>query len=440
MNIFGFNIQRRELSDVPTQDCGKNAGNAVGANYTAEPVHIRGEQGALTVSPWYRAMEVLANTVGQSVMEFQRLIPGCHVPTYEKYMYGMGGRLNYLLGVQPNEMMNAMDFWKQMTIQRFNNGNGIAFIERDGIEVVAIWLCSAASYDYLNNQYIVSYNRPGVGVVSLIADPNDIIHWRNTFSYDGGITGVGTLRYAINTLSTAATNEKQAQEIAAKGGKFKILLSEDQSNTDSMFNLLSSEQRETARKQLQDQIAGNYDVMEVNGLVKAQIISQDANQMNLLQSRIQDSTFVSQFTGVPLPLLMINANNTYKAPEQLAQQYYTHTASPMLRGAELATMKPLVSKEQYPVFRCHFNTSELMRLDPKLQMEVIKAKIESGIYCIDEARADLGMAPLGEKKGGEQHLVSTNLQKLDDIKIGKNQVEPKAETQKSKDEEKEDEE
>lgn len=414
-------MQHREVanSGEPKQEQRK-----MGVNYTAEPVRIHGEQGALTVSPWYRAMEVLANTVGQSVMEYQRLIPGCHVPTYEKYMYGLGRKWNYLLGVQPNEMMNAMDFWKQMAIQRFNNGNGVAYIERVGVEPVAIWLCSAASYDYLNNQYVISYNRPGVGVVSMIARPEDVIHWRNTFSYDGGVTGVGTLRYAISALTTAATNEQQAQDIAAKGGKFKILLSEDQSNTESMLNMLSPEQREDATKQLQQQIDGNYDVLEVSGLVKAQIISQDANQMNLLQSRIHDSTVVAQFTGVPLPLLMVNANNTYKAPEQLAQQYYTHTASPMLRSAELAVMKPIVPMEHYPVLRCHFNTSELMRLDPKLQMEVIKTKIESGIYCIDEARADLGMAPLGSEKGGEQHLVSTNLQKLDEIKVGKNQIDP----------------
>ena len=193
----------------------------LGANFTAEPVYVGGEQGALAVSPWYRAAEVLANSVGQAVMEFQRLRPG-HSNTYEKYTYGHGKRMNYLLGVQPNPMMTAMDFWKQITLQRFNQGNGVAYVERELGEPIAIWLCSAASYDYLNDQYVVSYNRPGVGVVSLIAKPEDVIHWRNTFSQDGGVTGVGTLRYAIGALSTAATNEKQARDMAAKGGKFKI--------------------------------------------------------------------------------------------------------------------------------------------------------------------------------------------------------------------------
>lgn len=416
MNIFGLNIQRRESAEAAKDACEKK--EKLGANFTAEPVYVHGEQGALSVSPWYRAMEVLANSVGQAVMEFQRVRPG-HANTYEKYMYGYGKEMNYLLGVQVNPMMTSMEFLKQMTLQRGNNGAGVAYVEREAGDVKNIWLCSAAARDFVADAYYVSYNRPGVGVVSLKAKPEDIIYWPNTFSRDGGVTGVGNLSYAIGALSTAATNEKQARDMAAKGGKFKILLSEDQSNTDSMFNLLSKEQRMEARKQLQEQISGNYDVMEVAGLVKAQIISQDANQMNLLQSRIHDSTVVAQFTGVPLPMLMINTNNTYKAPEQLRQQFYQDTVAPMLKSFEMAVQRTLVPKEQAHVFRCHFNTDELMRLDPKGQMELFKMQLETGVLCVNEVRERLNMPAI---EGGDQHLVSTNLQKIDEIKVGKNQA------------------
>lgn len=430
-------MQRREAS--PTQQMSGNDNKAVAANYKAEPVRIYGEQGALTVSPWFCAVKMLATTIAQNTMEYQRMIPGCHIPTYEKYMYGDGKVINFLMGDRPNPYTTAFKFWSRMAYQMINNGNGVAYVEYDErMDVKAIWNCSFAGYDYVSDRWLLTYNRPGKGPVKVEAHMEDgtIIHWPSQFLSADGFTGVGYLKYAINALSTAATNDRQAQDIAAKGGKFKILLSEDQSNTDSMFNLLSKEQRETAANQLREQISGNYDVMEVNGLIKAQIISQDANQMNLLQSRIHDSTVVAQFTGVPLPLLMINTNNTYKAPEQLRQQFYQDTIAPMLKSLEQSVGLALIHKVQYPMFRMHFNTTDMLRLDPKLMADMYEKYLQNGVICVDEWRASLGLAPLGKDKGGEQHLVSTNLQKLDDIKLGKNQAEPtQTKTQTKTDEE-----
>ena len=426
MNIFGLNIQRREKVQGVPESTSDKMPLSQGANFTPEMVPVRNAEDAMKVSAWYCAKAQIVDAIAQCVMQYERAVPDCCMPTFALFDKRHGRKLNYLFGKRPNPYTTASQFWGRMAGQRMDNGNGVAYIERDYTgEPVAVWNCTMAGFDFLSKEFYLQYFKPGIGYMNVTARMEDgtVVFWPNIFLSADGFTGEGTLHYAIRSLSTAATNEKQAQDIAAKGGKFKILLSEDQSNTDSMFNLLSDKQRETARQQLQEQIAGNYDVMEVNGLVKAQIISQDANQMNLLQSRIHDSTVVAQFTKVPLPLLMINANNTYKAPEQLQQQFYTNTVAPMLKSAEEAVEMAIVPEEHYGIFRCHFNTSNLTRLDPKLQMDVVKTKLETGVYCVNEARAELGLAPLPEGKGGDQHLVSTNLQKLDDIKLGKNQAE-----------------
>lgn len=416
MNLFNSFFNRREA--VSPSACSNEPAQrtAQSASFGAQAVTVSSPTAALQVSAWYRASEVLANTMSLLQMEYQKKNDRAHGGNYtidiETRGGGGGNLLNYLLQVRPNPTMDATTFWKQMTLRRFYDGNAVAYIERDAMdEISALWLCSSASLIRSSEglKYNVTYNTPG-GVRTLITDATEVIHWRNTFSNDYGLTGVGTLRYAAQTLSIAATNDKQAKENSAKGGKQKLLLREDTSSPQAGLKKLNKEQKTKQRDDLQEAINTNQDVLLMSGLMDATVISQDAQQMQLLEARKFDVPQVSRFTGVPPSMLMDNTNNTYKAPEQATQEFLLRTISPMARSLETEFNAKLLGPEGWLRHRFKFNDESLMLLDPKGRAELAEIMQRIGVYCTNEIRAKYDLPSI---EGGDRHFISTNLQPVD---------------------------
>lgn len=412
MKIFGFDIQRRESAQT------EEAQQPIGGSYASDSVQVSGQNSALGVSAWYCGLAVKAETFAQLVIEYQKKNSETRGGNYELYTRGEGRVINYLLQVQPNPLMTATQMMKQAAIQREVYGNAVIYVERDGYrEVSALWLCSSATLDVTTMEYTITYNAPG-GVKMLTVGAEDVIHWRNTYSDDYGLTGLGTLRYASRALSIAATNDKQALDIAAKGGKYKILLKEEQ-RPEFALNLLNKDQRTNERDNFQRALDEGRDVISYPGVLDVTTISQSAAEMNLLQSRGFDTQSMARYLRVPLVLLFDYTNNTYKAPEQAMQAFLQHTIGPMARDMESEMNAKLLGARAYPTLRFHANDNSLMRLDPKGRMEISKMQVESGIRSVNELRAQYDLPSLGAH--GDRHLVSTNLQPLDDLKVGKNQ-------------------
>lgn len=400
---------RREASPAASAE---SKPTVQGGSFAAKAVHVNSAQSALTVPAWYRATDVLASTMAQLVMEYQKKNDSIHGGNYAQDDRAEGRTINYLLQVQPNPTMTAAQFWKQITLDRIHQGNGVAYVERDNFGAIRyIWLCSTAVLNTTDMTYTIAYNSQRGPVTMSNVDSSDILHWRNTFSNDHGLTGIPTLRFAAQSLSTAATNDKQARDIAAKGGKYKILLSEkDNPSGMDVLNLLNRDQKEQQKDDLQKALESGEDILLMSGMMQAQPISQDAQAQQLLESRKFDVVQISRFTGVPLSILADKSNNTYKAPEQEMQEYRQFTISPMAREVETEWNAKLLGSAGYPTHRYHFNEDSLMRLDPKGRAEVDKILMEMGTKCVNELRADRDLPAI---EGGDRHFISTNLQPLD---------------------------
>lgn len=425
MKFLGFNITReakvapaivREAPATPAKTTTTEGKQDRGGNFASNAVPIYGQHSALAVSAWYCGLAMKANTFGQLILEYQRQNKTNHGWNYQIHDAREGKRMNFLTQVRPNPLMNAKHFWTQAAIQREVYGNAVIYIERDNYgDIAALWLCTSASLNIATMDYTITYNKPYLGPTSLVVPSENIIHWRNTYSNDGGLTGISTLTYARQALSLAATNDAQALETSAKGGKYKILIKEE---ADSNFglNVLNKDQREGARQSLQEQMDMGLDVVEVNSMMDPKIISQTAQEMALIENRKWDVPTIARFLNMPLVLLMDYTNNTYKAPEQAMLAFLQNTIAPMKSDVEMEFNSKLIGVEAFPTLRFHFNDKNLMSLDPKGRMEIAKMQLECGIKCVDELRAEFDLPAL--EKDGDIHLVSTNLQRLDDIKVG----------------------
>ena len=384
-----------------------------GGNYPDNGITIYSNRQALSVSAWHCAQERLCNTMAQVRIRYQRRNSRAHGGNYDTDMSAQGRHLNYLLSVQPNPCMTISEFLKQLTLQRFVEGNGVVYIERDPltIEVRNLWLCHTASYSPSDNAYFITYNRYGQ-LISKKVSAEDVLHWRNTFSDDYGMTGIGTLTFAAQALSLAATNDQQAMEISSKGGKLKLLITEDNKRERvPVSKTLNQAQRTKQQDNLQRDLDNGKDVLLLSGNMSVTVISQSAENQQLLETRKFDIPTVARFTGVPPQMLMDYANNSYKAPDQAAQDFILRTIAPMLSSLLSEMNAKLIGEAGYPNARFYADTDELLLIDPKTKADIAAAWIQAGIMCPNELRRTYNLPDIAD---GDRHYVSANLKPLNE--------------------------
>lgn len=390
---------------------------------------------ALRIPAVLRAVTVIANGIASMPVHYQK-IDDEHGGNYIDTMRGSGRTLNYLLRKQPNPIMTAHDFWKRVGVNIICEGNAVAYIQRGfGMEIMGIYLCSSASVNPLTMQYTITYQAED-GEHALVVSKEDVLHFKNDHVSRDGLMGISTLRFAADALSLAATNDKRATRIAGNGGDMKYLVSEDNKNPQvGATRRLTKEQKDTQKDSIQSQLNDGNNVILVSGMIDVKPITDPGSTQVLLDTRKYDTVRIAQIFGVPPISLMDYTNNTYKAPEQ-AQHELHRTVLPRKYAIENELDAKLIGEAGFDRLRFYMDDEVFMAIDPKTRADMAKVYIETGIWCPNEARHSMNLPALKKEEGGDQHLVSTNLQKLDDIKLGKNQAEPtQTKTQTKTDEE-----
>ena len=421
MELFGSNIfsfRKREVTPpapgVPssTNEHGQKVG---GGSFEERIVRAHNPQAALTVSAVYRAVELRAKTIGQMAIQYQAksLEGGNFIPS----MWGPGKQLNYLLQVEPNPIMSAASLWEQVTINRLMHGNGFVYIERDEMGNPArLWLATCGGYDMTTETYNLTYMTDR-GPMNQVAIPRrDVLHFPNTFREQNGFWGISTLKYAFDTLSLIKTESRQALEMAAKGGRVKLIIGEERANTPQgtiaggMFN---KEQMNAYADEINDRIY-QKDVVALRGLEKVQNISMTAQDMEMISILGMSQDDVARFYATPRPLLMMDTNSHYTTYTNATMEYLSRTIAPDSREMEDEFFRKLLGLDDFGKRRIHMCEMPLLRMDKETQAKVDKARLESGTATVNELRRDWDM-PTVEK--GDIVYISTNLAELGSEKL-----------------------
>lgn len=392
-------------TDVPNQ-------RAASFEYEAAPMYSN-EQ-ALSVAAFNRAVTIRATTMSLLVPAFQRRRNGCYVTDEREATNGK--RLNYLFQVRPNSTMSAPVMWRQAMINVDLEGNAVIYIERNNRgEEVALWLAFLATRNPVTGTYDVAYNTDRGMVSRTSVDPVNILHLRAVFSEDNSLTGLPLLQYARKVLRLAATNDKLVLENAAKGGKLKLLVQEQQQQSFGFGRANMDEMRKLAERLNID--IYKSDVICANNIANVTPISQSIQQQEIQAARQFSVKEIARITGVPPFLLMDEASGGYKSPDAATQEFLLRTLSPIIREWECEMTSVLVGYEGFGQFRVNLLEGEIMRLDPKTNAEVTKIRLECGTLTVNEARADINRPPV---KGGDEAMVSTNMQSLANPKVTSN--------------------
>ena len=391
----------------------ENQPTTTGGNWEANVVVPNGRR-SLLVPAWCRGVSLIMQTMGQMIVQWQRM--NGEGGNFIEDRYGYGKKINYLLQVRPNPLMTASEMQEQIEFRKIYWGNAFVYIERDYYgDPAALWLCTSGSYDPLTDRYAIVYNGMGGPQIRAEVDSRDVLHFKNVFLTDDMFFGIPMIWVAIKTLSIAATGSEQALQDMAKGGKMKMLIGESKPSSTPgtlAYGMFDKKQMDSYAKEIQDKLYGN-DVVAMRGLDKAIMISQTSQQLQLLESRGFEVSEIARILGIPRIMMMEEQGSNYKMPEHATQEFLLRTIQPRIRKHEDELNSKLLRPEDFGRRRIHVCELALRRLDAKGQAEIDKLHLETG-WSVNELRSQYDLPNI---PNGDAHYVSTNLAEVGSEKL-----------------------
>ena len=408
----------RQTPGVPSTtdpNAPSNQPTATGGDWEANVVRPYGRQ-SLLVPAWCRGVSLIMQTMGQMKVQYQK--KNAEGGNFVVDEWGPGRKLNYLLQVRPNPLMTASEMQEQIEFRKIYWGNAFVLIERDRYgDPSALWLCTGGGYDPISDTYSLTYNGLYGPAIRAQVPSRDVLHFKNVFLTEDMYMGIPMIWAAINTLSIAATGGEQALQDMAKGGKMKLIIGEEKTGSQGLLNggLYKKEEMTKYAKELQEALYHN-DVVSLRGLDKVQVISQTAQQLQLLESRGFEVAEIARILGIPRIMMMEEQGSNYKMPEHATQEFLLRTIQPRIRKHEDELNSKLLGSEDFGRRRIHVCELALRRLDAKGQAEIDKYHLETG-WSPNEIRNQYDLPSIPE---GDAHYVSTNLAEVGSEKLRSN--------------------
>ena len=414
-NFFIKMFQKREVQGVPATTAPAETPVASGGVFEKRVVRAHSQSMALTISAVYRAVELRAKTEAQFAIQYQKL--NAAGGNFVADMYGPGRNINYLFQIQPNPLTTAASLIEQLVIRRLLNGNAFIYIERDDWgSPMALWLAECGGYNEITGKYTLTYLAEGGQRLKVDAARGDVLHFPNTFRRADGFWGISTIRYAADTLDLIKTENAQALETAAKGGRMKLIVGEEKPSASVgtlAYGMMNKDQIDKYALELNDKVY-EQDVIGIRGLNALHNISMTSQDMQLMEHLNLGLDDVARFFGTPRPLLMLDTNSHYTTYSNATMEYLQRTVQPDIVEMEQELNRKLLYREDFGKRRIHLCEQPLLRLDKETQAKVDQLQLQTGAATVNEIRQQYDRPSV---EGGDTLYVSTNLAELGSEKL-----------------------
>ena len=413
-NFFNRLFRREAPTGIVTTTNPKAAENqqksADWAAKIATPVGRR----SLLIPAWCRGVSLIMQTMGQMVVQYQRM--NGEGGNYIEDRYGIGRDINYLLQVRPNPLMTASELQEQIEYRKIYWGNAYVYIERNDMDdPIALWLCTGGGYDPLNDTYNIVYNGM-FGPRTLFGVPSrNVLHFKNVFMTDDMYNGLPMIWVAMQALSISATSNEQVLEDMGKGGRFKILVQEKDAEVGGTRARANQKELQKITQQLGIDMY-QKDAFFLNNVADTKLIRQTAQQLQMLENRGFEVGEIARILGIPRIMMMEEQGSNYKMPEHATQEFLLRTIQPRIRKHEDELNSKLLTSDDFGKRRIHVCELALRRLDAKGQAEIDKLHLESG-WSVNELRSQYDLPNIPD---GDSHYVSTNLAEVGSEKLRSN--------------------
>lgn len=383
--------------------------NVDGADYRQNVVYANTPEMAMKIAAVYRAVNLISSGLASLQMEYKR--KDRSKDYFKLYDSGYGKRVNWLLGVEPNERMNSYTLFKNLVTSILLRGNAYIYPEYDEVGIVrAFYLLSpdSVNYDKHSNLYEVMDD---VNRIYRVLRSEEILHFKNV-SRDGGYTGVSTIRFAAQTLGIAATSDAETLKRFATGGRFKAIL-KNSSNVRGIGEY-QDEELKGHGNDLQDSINRGDDILVVKGDAEVSPLSMTSADMQFLESRKFTIREIARFFNVPPSKLMDDSNSNYKSVEVSNIAFYSEALQPIVAEIEREFAAKMLSEVTFMDYKYSFNLKSLYALDLESKAKWDSSRLQNGQCSVNDLRRENDLEPV--EKGDDVYL-SVNFAPLGSAKL-----------------------
>ncbi|MBQ9572347.1 MAG: phage portal protein [Acidaminococcaceae bacterium] len=319
-----------------------------------------------------------------------------------KVMRVLDDKLNYLLSVQPNQLMTSAEFIEKIVNQYYTTNNLFVFIQRDmKADVVALWPLDFSQVSLYEDNQNVIYVKFTFGIGLQMTVPyEDIIHIRRHYNRDE-MFGDPEAKMLQEDLTLLKSVKTAIVNVVKNYGRLR-----------GIVKFMQTLRPEDMKRHFEE-FVNNFvsDVKNGSGIAPMDNTSDykelhvdnttfDAAQMQLARDNIY------KYFGVSEKLI----NGTYDESEFIA--FYESVIEPLaVKLSQSFTVALFTKKEQGHGNEIMFETNRLNYISVASKINIAKQLLPAGILTINDARELFGYAPVPD---GDERIVSLNYIKASD--------------------------
>lgn len=368
------------------------------------------EEKALTNSVIYRGVSILTDSVASIPLSIYRK---------DKKGFWKADEKNTLYNVltrTPNNRQTIYELLEGLVFQLIMYGNSYILIKRNAssdVKELVLLYPHSVYHDVISNTYIITdtYNK-----VSGQFNSNQIIHLRHKSLEN--IVGKSVVDYCAKTLGLASACDSESLSTLSNGNKMKGIISSESSVIG--FGDAQDSQLIDIQTNIQNEIDSGKDIMTLPSGVKFQSMSLSAKDSLLLDNKQYSLSDLARFMGVSLSKLGISLGSNYQAAQQDQLNFYIDTLNPILKKIENSFNSKLIPDSVSSRYKIEFDRTSLAYFNDI--MKNYKSMLELGILSVNDVRRNFNQQ---EIEGGDEVLVSTNLQSIQNYKVTVDSIQDK---------------
>ena len=401
-NLFQKNKEIKRNNDINVRYVGAKQNK-----YTA----VYDEEKALTNSVIYRGISILTDSVASIPLNIYRKDKKGFWKIDEK------NTLYNVLTRNANERQTVYELLEGLVFQLIMLGNAYILIKRNAssdVKELVLLYPHSVYHDVISNTYNITdtYNS-----VSGLFNSNQIIHLRHKSLEN--IVGKSVVDYCGKTLGLASACDSESLSTLSNGNKMKGIISSESSVIG--FGDAQDNQLIDIQTNIQNEIDSGKDIMTLPSGVKFQSMSLSAKDSLLLDNKQYSLSDLARFMGVSLSKLGISLGSNYQAAQQDQLNFYIDTLNPILKKIENAFNSKLIPDSVSNRYKIEFDRTSLAYFNDI--MKNYKTQIEMGILSVNDVRKTFNK---DEVDGGDEILVSTNLQSIKNYKVTIDNIDDKS--------------
>nr|DAR04051.1 MAG TPA: portal protein [Caudoviricetes sp.] len=381
MNIFGFNITKREKRNLEQPSISYE--ERISQGMTTFQELLNPNDRAQNLSSVYRCVDLISSTVANLPLNVLYIDKKGNTREQKNHRFQK---------VLDNMVMTRYNFMKKLITDVLLKGNAYCYLKRNeqGDVVDIIYLePNDVMVIWDKKKQELYYQIPFLSKVQKI-QAFDIIHLQN--NSNNGIHGQSVLSFAARQLQIAHGAENSAKQIFQSGGQ----------PARGVLSTLSPISK--AQKQ---QLAANWTqstngVLVLGGDMKFTPLSANAEEMQLLDSRKFNAIEICSFFGVPPELLGLG--NKSSNVEDLMNLFLTTTIQNYISMIEHEFSRKMFSPQSQGRYKIDVDENSMLRMSKSSQAAFFSSMIERGILSINEARLELGYESIGQE--GDKHIIA----------------------------------